>query len=233
MKERMISMTNEMLLATRDRKKNATRRFQELYHVNTDGPDDWSFCGLVGTDHLERAVAKFQRGAEVKLIACPYGIVGTVMWVKEAYKKERAFPNAQPHSPNYDKMQAMYKADKAPAVVKAIRWSAAHTMPRIFARYFIKITSLECERIQSITDVGAIDEGVLTLSDEWIAANFPKYHQDHIEWVACNGESKPPIGPSPRQRFHKIITSLNGDDGWNENWWAWVIKFELLNNYSK
>lgn len=234
-KERGLIMSHEMNLALRADKKFVTRRVSSLGSLYGD-PGDWDFVGIKAEpNRLEQAVAVFisHEGGESMEIACPYGMVGTPCWIKEAHTSELAFPNAQPHSPNYGKRRPIYKADKQPHVAKLVKWREPYKMPRAYARTFVEITDLTCERLQDITHVGAIDEGMLTLSDEMIEKLFPKYYADWLAWSSLENYMTvpPPVGPGPRERFAALIKKLHDPRVWEENIWAWVIRFKKLHDY--
>lgn len=233
-KERGLIMSHEMNLAYRAGKKTVTRRVSGLHEVNGEDTDEWVFVRIESDpNRLEQAVALFKHEDRPEYItcACPYGMVGTRLWIKEAHTSELAFPNAQPHSPNYGKRRPIYKADKLPHVAKIMKFREPYKMPRAYARSFARLVSIGVERLQDITNVGAIDEGMLTLSDELLEKLFPKYHNDKIEWAACDGNIKPPVGPGPRERFAELIKSLHKSSVWDDNLWTWVLKLEPINDY--
>jgi hypothetical protein len=230
-------LSHDMNLAFREDKKDTTRRLNGLGAVNVN-PDQWNFIGIAGhKNHLDQSLAVFVHKQEDRMleIPCPYGHVGTVCWIKEAYKRERTYPNAQDHSPNYKKTHAIYKTDKAPHVQKLIKWSAPRTMPRIYARSFVEIAQLRIQRLQEITNVEAIDEGMLTLPDDVILDLFPEFAREWREWSAHPDylSVAPPIGPSPRERFAAIINRLHKPDTFARNCWAWVVKFKRLHDYEQ
>lgn len=232
-KERGLILSHEMNLAYRAGKKNVTRRLSGLHPVNEE-PDDWSFVKfLPEPNRLELAVAVFQHQGtgELKICHCPYGHVGTPLWIKEAHTSELAFPGAREDSPNYGKRTPIYKADKQPHVAKLMKWREPYKMPRAYARSFAELAALGVERIQDITNVGAIDEGVLTLDDGWIANKFPDYVRRHGTWVAAGNVGSPPVGPSPRERFRALIEGLHKEGIWAQNLWTWVIHLTPLNDY--
>lgn len=234
-KERGLIMSHEMNLAYRAGKKTVTRRISGLHDVNQE-PDDWEFTGFASEpNRLEQAVAVFQRHdwSEVARIPCPYGMVGTPLWIKEAHTSELKYPNAPDHSPNFGKRRPIYKADKQPHVAKLMKWREPYKMPRAYARSFARMTVIGVERLQDITDVGAIDEGMLTLSDELVERLFPEYAKAWKAWSEREdwATTKPPLGPSPRERFAEVIKSLHKPTVWEENLWTWVLKFEPINDY--
>ncbi len=235
-KERGLIMSHEMNLALRDGKKHETRRLSGLGAINGT-PDEWEFAGIKELpNHLEQAVALFfHRDNEYQTIElpCPYGMVGTPMWIKEAHTSELTFPGARPDSPNFGKRSPIYKADKLPHVAALIRWREPYKMPRAYARTFVRLKEVVAQRLQDITNVNAIDEGMLTLPDDQLWRLFPDYKQAHAEWEARLETDwvKSPIGPAPRERFEKLICSMHKPDVWERNCWTWVLKFQPILNY--
>jgi len=234
-KERGLIMSHEMNLAYRAGKKSVTRRISGLHDVNSS-PDEWEFMGFKEEpNRLELAVAIFghrENDLQVIEVPCPYGMVGTPLWIKEAHTSELKYPNAPDHSPNFGKRRPIYKADKQPHVAKLMKWREPYKMPRAYARSFARLVSIGAERLQDITEVGAIDEGMLTLPYELLYKLFPEWGAAHRDWLRLNDNSIPcPVGAKPRERFAELIKSLHKSTVWEENLWTWVLKFEPINDY--
>lgn len=234
-KERGLIMSHDMNLAYRAGKKHVTRRISGLHQVNGH-PDDWEFLGIgAEPNRLEQAVAVFERKSDggIQHCPCPYGMVGTPLWLKEAHWSELTHPGARPDSPNYGKRTPIYKADKQPHVAKIMKWREPYKMPRRYARSFAELAELSCERLQDITNVGAIDEGMLTLSHELLYKLFPEWGAAHRAWLELDDNTVPcPLGKQPRERFAALIKSLHKSTVWDENLWTWVIRLTPLTNYT-
>lgn len=123
----------------------------------------------------------------------------------------------------------IYKADGGSAVSagydKEPRWHPSIHMPRDAARIFLRVTDVQVERLNEISQSDAIDEGTLTCdlceTDEY---------KESCEKAKIEG-SKPPIGYSPRERFAALWDSTIKNTeitkyGWYANPWVWVITFE-------
>lgn len=236
-KERGLIMSHEMNMALRADKKHVTRRVSGLHDVN-GSPDEWEFMGFKEEpNRLELAVALFghrENDLQVLEVPCPYGMVGTPCWIKEAHTSELTYPGARPDSPNYGKRTPIYKADKQPHVAKLMKWREPYKMPRAYARTFVEITELSCERLQDITNVGAIDEGMLTLPHELLYKLFPEWGKAHRAWLELNDNAVPcPLGQQPRERFAALIQSMHDPRVWEENIWTWVIRFQKLPHYEQ
>jgi len=100
----------------------------------------------------------------------PYRI-GETVYIKEALYK----------SPSYDvtngKHFAYYKSDNL--IVVGGRWEWTHNtlsplfMPEWATRYFITITDVRAERLQEITDVDAVAEGIIVEKGHYIVVARP------------------------------------------------------------
>ncbi|HYE53695.1 MAG TPA: hypothetical protein VD996_02590 [Chitinophagaceae bacterium] len=106
-------------------------------------------------------------------------------------------------------------------------------LPKKKARIWLKATDVRVERLQDISEADAIAEGVLGLSHNWVYSNFPLYKMDYTDWqlkreMPGQYALKPPVGPSPKARYSKLIELMYGLGSWNANPWVWVIYFDVL-----
>ncbi len=86
------------------------------------------------------------------------------------------------------------------------RWKPSIHMPKEAARIFLKVTDVRVERLQDITEEGAIAEGM------------SKTLVDGVVFISAKGN------------FHVLWDSLNikRGYGWEDNPWVWVIEFERV-----
>lgn len=85
-------------------------------------------------------------------------------------------------------------------------------MPKEAARIWLKITNVNVERLQSISEVDAMKEGV----------DFEWYDQGrNIKIEAA------------KQLFKKLWYSIHGRESWEANPWVWAIEFEVLSTTGK
>lgn len=213
-----ILFNTEMVRAILDGRKTQTRRVIK----SLDGlsfyraePSEDAYEALGKWDFfygwLEGGVI-FDACASVK---APYSI-GDILWVRETWNGDWC--------DHY-----IYKADGGSAVSagydKEPRWHPSIHMPREAARIFLRVTDVQVERLNEISQSDAIDEGALTCdlceTDEY---------KESCEKAKREG-SKPPIGYSPRERFAALWDSTIKNTeiskyGWYANPWVWVIKFE-------
>ena len=195
-----ILFNTEMVRAILDGRKTQTRRIIKPKPTNPR----WNNVGWLGWDD--------GHGYRMKPPCEP----GDVLWVRETWNGDWC--------DHY-----IYKADGGSAVSagydKEPRWHPSIHMPRDAARIFLRVTDVQVERLNEISQSDAIDEGALTCdlceTDEY---------KESCEKAKIEG-SKPPIGYSPRERFAALWDSTIKNTeiskyGWYANPWVWVIKFE-------
>ena len=88
-------------------------------------------------------------------------------------------------------------------------------MPRWASRITLEIAKVRVERLQEITDSDALAEGVQFLGGT-------------IQSFADTDAGIPPRQATPRDCFHGLWESINGDDAWDSNPWVWVIEFRRI-----
>lgn len=171
--------------------------------------------------------------------SCPYGVVGDRLWARETWMPDpprdgtwpsTVYDGCKPHDisliPDHFRAPVfcLYRAtwEHAPLV----GWVPAIHMFRWASRMTHELTEVRLQRLQEITEVDAIDEGVLTLGAEWLAAAFPDYHAAHAAWEAKGEQTRPPFGPSPVQRYAKLWEQINGAGSWDANPYVWALTFK-------
>jgi hypothetical protein len=89
----------------------------------------------------------------------------------------------------------------------SITWQNKLFMPTKYARYFIEITAVRCERLQEISDEDCFKEGIL---------------QEDIQ--------KPPHFDffTPKEAYAALIDQINGKGTWESNPWVWAYDFNLV-----
>lgn len=109
-------------------------------------------------------------------------------------------------------------------------------MPKDAARIWLQVEDVRVERAQEISESDAINEGVINIGDEFIFKQFPQYHEDYNIWLLRKNDGiveRPPMGPSPYQKFKALWIMINGAESWNSNPWVWVISFKVLSTTGK
>jgi hypothetical protein len=204
MKATGITMSGNHPRLILDKQKTMTRRTWGLEEINKK-PDEWKF------KYMKGAIAYFERHSEIDAVnvlpvKCPYGGVGDLLWIKEAY------------AIRYDGKQILYRADYL-SICEAleleefskrwglplpqIKWSYPRFMPRARCRIQVPITGLRPERLWDINPNDVKAEGV-----EAVWGGIGNYIDHYI------------------QAFANLWDSINGKRyPWSGNWWVWVISF--------
>jgi hypothetical protein len=146
-----------------------------------------------------------------KDIVCPYGKPGDRLWVREScwLRPERTSRMMREGADTWP--PAMYAADDGAREWcnehKWIRRNSIH-MPRRVCRILLEVSDVRVERLQSISEEDAKDEGVEAIS----VADVPR-----------NGVW------SCRQDFAQLWDSINGKTfPWLSNPFVWVVSFRRL-----
>lgn len=109
------------------------------------------------------------------------------------------------------------------------KWENKMFMPRDRARYYVKITRVHLEQIQSISEVDAIAEGVYKHHLSPVIRGLYKiYSNPQIEI-----EKHRTAFASPITSYKSLWESINKKDGkenWNKNIWVFSYHFELVEN---
>lgn len=87
-----------------------------------------------------------------------------------------------------------------------VKWKPSIHMPRKASRLTLRVMNVRCERVQSITEESAQNEGAT-----------PAFID---EFGNC------PTTPRFKNGFYKMWDSIYSN--WDENPWVWVIEFEVI-----
>lgn len=161
---------------------------------------------LAGTKTQTRRVVKPQPAgpwAAPGKTACPYGLPGDRLWVKETIRKTGEYPGGYSTSE--------YVADGTPTVADAWPWQRRTLVsihcPRGLSRITLEVTGVRVERLQDISHADADAEG-------------------------CRGRrsADPALGftITPRERFNALWEQINGAASWAANPWVWVVEFKRV-----
>jgi hypothetical protein len=100
-----------------------------------------------------------------------------------------------------------------------IKWKNKLFMPQKYARYFIEITAVRCERLQDISEADCIKEGIrYNVATE----EFGGILTHHIDATRFKWYS------SAKYAYATLIDSINGKGTWASNPYVWVYEFKLL-----
>jgi hypothetical protein len=152
---------------------------------------------LAGTKTQTRRIVK--PGAPDDWNACPYGVIGDRLWVRETHA-----PAADSWGAWERRMQKdgcgpapviHYAADGGDPFVE--KWRPSIHMPRWASRITLEIVAVRVERLQDISEADVAAEGVL------------------VDDIA------PPYWRSYRELWEQI----NGAGSWDLNPWVWIVEF--------
>jgi hypothetical protein len=190
-------------------------------------------------DHMSAEVTPYK--------ACPYGLPGDQLWVRESHAildahgqhradDERWGPWAGlPYRVSPDRTQVAYYAypfDRSGPP----RWRPSIHMPRWASRIDLGVTRVKVQRLHQITDEDATAEGVMSITDDaFFQRHFPAYCHAVRTWANAAASQTAtvseldripvPDGPSPRERFRALWGEINGAESWAANPWVWVVEF--------
>lgn len=185
---------------------------------------------LAGTKTQTRRVASPKRSIEPMTDECPYGLEGSRLWVREAW---RTLDELDGHSGSRIAemcQDAGYRRPWAPIQYEADnhrrnwqhvgtpphteppkpgRYRHARFMPRWASRITLEITAVRVERLQDISEADAISEGIERQGDDWRNYGNP--------FDCCL---------RPRTSYATLWAAIHGRGSWDANPWVWVIQFK-------
>lgn len=181
MRERPILFSGPMVRAILDGTKTQTRRVA-MHTV----------CGV--------RVARLAYDPAPDVCACPYGVPGDRLWVRETFAP-------------FSTGGAVYRADKprfSPGAHEVVggSWHPSIHMPRWASRLSLEVTGVRVERLQDISEADAIAEGC---------------HDS-------DGAPTQELSGTARGAFALLWDDLNADRGygWDANPWVWVVEFRKV-----
>lgn len=192
-----ILFNTEMVRAILDRRKTCTRRLVRF--LPGENPQ-W-------TGYIRDGLMLYNGRNEPCIIKPPYQ-PGDILYVRETWKKA---PNGYYY---YESWQRNDIAD-------ITKWKPSIHMPKEAARIWLKVTDVRVERLQSITEGGAIREG----------AEGEECHHTNAGAFGCTDCMNTGWIEPPQVEFMQIWDStIKKSDldryGWDASPWVWVIEFE-------
>lgn len=205
MKERPILFSGPMVRAILEGRKTQTRRV-----VKRTDSGRVKAVGSARNWHLDDPNA---------IKACPYGLPGDRLWVREAWAVEKSLDRLAPSK--FHRWATWFKADGAYLANTPTRgfhtgrpkgkWRSSLQMPRWASRITLEITDVRVERLNAISPVDTWAEGV---EFEILAGPaMSKSTSLMIEGVNA---------------FRNLWESINGPGSWADNPWVWVVSFKRV-----
>ena len=215
MKERPILFSGPMVRALLAGTKTMTRRVVKapVDFIGAgwkDGPD-WNDPGSWGWEDPENPSHFLTLAREPSRedcsypIACPYGVPGDRLWVREAFVSgyeadDSGYLITEDADGNELDERVWYRADCEDfrwygddGESVPVPWKPSIHMPRWASRLTLEITGVRVERVQEISEADAIAEG-------------------------CDSADG----------FRELWGSINGDGAWDANPWVWVVVFRQV-----
>lgn len=132
------------------------------------------------------------------VLACPYGLVGDRLWIREAWA-----PCDACHMEIY-KGQGVRNCPHCDESASGLKFTPSIHMHRWVCRTVVELTKVWVERVQEITEEDAIAEGC--------EPHFPSGVDGKIY----------------RRPFNCLWESIHGKGSWEMNPWVWVLTFKKV-----
>ncbi len=220
MTEKPILFSAPMVRAILDGAKSQTRRIMKPQ------PDDDGHVtvGEIGTS-LGVAYLRGERGGQCLRVPCPYGFLGSRLWVRETCRAEELpsgldgvryladdcfipIENTEAASDAWLSLAAY--GQRLSGHQKCRKVSAIH-MPRWASRITLEITGIRVERLQDINEADAIAEGVQVDS-----VGHAVREGDDVAWGGA------------RTAYAELWEQINGPGSWAANPCVWVVEFRRI-----
>ena len=144
------------------------------------------------------------------LVKLPYGVPGDRLIVRETFRLPAEYDDVKP-SLVRSSAPVWYAADGRAEDGWGKTRVSIH-MPRWASRLTLKITDVRVERLQDISALDAMAEGLT-----WTAPGM---------WSV--DRTLPIIGVNPRTVYAELWEHINGPDAWDANPWVWAVSFEVV-----
>lgn len=193
--------------------KTMTRRAGSRLNAINDNPDEWEETGtsMVHTKYgigLESVDFCNYKRTQENVVCEPLYRVGEVLYLKEPL----IIMGAEP----------VYKFDLSEddGGRQFIKWQNKLFMPAKYARAFVRITVIKCERLLDISDEDCIAEGIETAEAiGGINDKMYRYYLAPRDWCL-----------TPKESFISLYKFANKVKE-VPNLWVWVYSIEYLKDY--
>lgn len=153
-------------------------------------------------------------------VKCPYGAVGSRLWVRETWQVWTEFDGIKASDlPEEMRARLNYPAD---GNVWDARLRPSLHMPRWASRITLEITKIRVERLNDISNEDAAAEGAYgaVLSKTRLMDEAARFERRVFQ-------SGSPV-VTRRAEFAALWESINGEGSWDKNPWGWVIEFKRV-----
>ena len=202
-KERPIIMTSENARAILDGRKTQTRRTRGLQHIN-ENPNRW-VLGKSPESYTSGDVAFLDMadpiGTYPTFAACPYGVVGDRLWVRESYHidtfdvlEQLAYGKYLSDGTRFLNVKLTDdEAEKFCRRKKPHAKTSGRFMYKSLARLWLEITGIRVERVQEITPENCEREGLTLVTNPNLLQGKYRHILDDFKalWDSINAKPKP------------------------------------------
>lgn len=190
---------------------------------------EWWLNGKPSNELRGLAIIRFGDGTgwtpEALAKKCPYGQPGSVLWVRETWKEyEKAHGNGEKY---HIEKHLAYEADLClPEFSPSSewytgKWKSSVIMPRRASRTLLESTDISVERLQDISEEGAIAEGI-SRNASWDGCGHWGWFNYVLGSFSC-GNIKESF-----MTYWDYTHSRKGQPLYNDNPWVWVIKVKVI-----
>ncbi len=140
--------------------------------------------------------------------------VGEVVYIKEAFWEDSGdiyFKMDFPNFPNDMPTNMFFEKGK---------WKSPLFLPEIFARDFLQIVDVRAERLQEITEIDAIAEGIQVMQ-----GTHQSFARNTFGRLELTGAPEP---YTARYHYEALWDSINKEYPWASNCWVWRYEFERI-----
>lgn len=234
-----ISFSAAMVEAIQSGRKNQTRRIITPLPTYIESSGRWRWPLPKKALHpgcCTEVVSASREWHEYLPDGCsPYGRPGDLLWVREEHriwgtrasgelaKIHCEYKDGTIHSKWVTDMP-LNTAQRIAARKTLGLWQRARFLPRYFARTYLKVTDIQVERLQDITEEGAISEGIQPLlASRAQLAIYGQLYRDYSKQAELFND-----GVRPIESFRTLWEKINGPGSWEASPWVWVVSFEKI-----
>lgn len=222
-----ILFSTPMIQAILEGRKTQTRRIIKP-QPDEDGVDYMENPPVLDWEQIYKDVWKpwiwDTEEGERKHVFCPYGQPGDVIWVRESFTIIGTdIIRGSDGEVIEETSKYVFRGQKQKHIEELYKWKPSIHMPKAAARIWLEVVSVKVERLQDITNVDAVKEGI---NSEY----FSSLNENTGGRLYWNYHANNYLTKCPTSSFQTLWESINGKDSWHLNPWVWVIEFKRINN---
>jgi hypothetical protein len=215
--DRPILVSGPLIKPILNGTKTLTSRLTGLEEVNVS-PGFWELTQFKQLEDFCMAMFKNTGNSQQLGIKCPYGGLGSTLWVRENWYVSRGYDGRKPSElETGGHILAGFPADGGEKPGWGGRTRASIHMPRHLSRISLVLTGLACERVKDLPEYNAKLEGV-------VPGMFTDLEDGKWQWI----ESADNELGTYYDGFKKTWIDINGRESWDRNPWVWRLYLKLL-----